>query len=467
MNEFSFIEFIHEVERKYKVNDVLVNGVKIWPALRYIYWRQYRRTELIKDQISITKKAFQKKRYIYHDFLRLLRKYDYIVFSNTTNRKKIDGNLQERFVGPIIKRIGYNRTLFVESTSGKDFDYKRLCGQRIISADLFNILEKRYKKIFTKNLKVQNYDILEDINKSYNLNINYLEYIKRFWVGYKIKRLFFRIYRPKAIFVVCYYSYSDVIKAAKDLGIKVIEVQHGAIGKVHPSYNINIELDRSFFPDFLLAFGENDVEILKNSKFVGPCNIIPVGSFYLEYMKKRNIKINGLDNLPPKYKRKVGVTTQSTLEKQLIDFLLRAANLDRDILYVFISRDKKKGYNSIFSFPENIVIIDDFNFYEIIKYMDFHATVCSTCALEAPSLGVQNILIDINGFAKKYYADILTDNEITRYVSTPEEFVYTIKNFRKLDKDYISKTNEHIFKMSYNENIQRFIELSLNQQSIT
>src|SRR5690606_8728382 len=60
---------------------------------------------------------------------------------------------------------------------------------------------------------------------------------KLFIIYYKIYHKVFKKVRPKSLYIVVAYYYAPIIKAAKDLGIKVYEVQHGIITKYHLGYS--------------------------------------------------------------------------------------------------------------------------------------------------------------------------------------------------------------------------------------
>ena len=104
-------------------------------------------------------------------------------------------------------------------------------------------------------------------------NISYFEKLKEF--NFDLKKfkdtyckksyiqIIFRIYKPKAIFVNCYYS-NITIQAAKSLSIKVIEIQHGEIGENHTGY-LSKYFPRDLLPDNMLLYGQDDKQnLLKN-----------------------------------------------------------------------------------------------------------------------------------------------------------------------------------------------------------
>lgn len=112
---------------------------------------------------------------------------------------------------------------------------------------------------------------------------NNIRYLKK---GYEI---FFKLTRPKIVFINCsFYGNKQglLTKIAKDLGIKVVETQHGIV-KGNFAYNYtNYELEnlnlRKYFPDYFLVYG---TEWMKETNV--PANIVVVGNHNLnEYSKK-------------------------------------------------------------------------------------------------------------------------------------------------------------------------------------
>ncbi|MBN1898908.1 MAG: class I SAM-dependent methyltransferase, partial [Spirochaetes bacterium] len=86
--------------------------------------------------------------------------------------------------------------------------------------------------------------------------IKLISYYKSDYLYYR--KLFWKI-RPKAIFLLQNGVQRALIKAAHDLAIPVLEIQHGRVGFVHPvySYNPKISYDHlTYFPDYFLSFSD-------------------------------------------------------------------------------------------------------------------------------------------------------------------------------------------------------------------
>lgn len=458
---------LKEIEGKYPVDTILVNGERVWPYLRITYHFAYMQKTASqwgeKGLVPPLPKRFMKMvKNSFYGLKNWFGKYDYIAFSDTTERKSIKGKYFNKLLDPIIDELGRDKVLYIETPAPSLYSVKKMHTENIVCHDLLTLLSAAVAVILQmfirKKYMVQNEPILKAIQREYGLQIDDVKQIKFFDAQRRVFNLLFRKIKPKAILLSEYYgSNLPAIKAAKELGIKVIEFQHGVIGKEHPAYNLGIELDKGYFPDYLLVFGRKEIETFNDSRFIEPENVYPVGSFYIEYIRENYKPESNLGEQLKNYKKSVAVTLDWMMEKHAIEFVCQAANLDKTIFYLLVPRKPQEKHYSTLNPPDNVTVIKDKNFYELMAYVDFHSTVYSTCALEAPSLGVQNILINIDNLSRQYYGAVLNDSRITRYTDTPEGFVKVINNFEKLERDAIVKFNEHIIATDYKSNIQNFI----------
>lgn len=460
---------LKEIEETYPVANIRVDGEQVWPYLRVYYHFKYVDDKVTSDigEKSIWHDESFLQRYgrIFSKFKNScygvenwFAKYDFIAFSDTTERKSIGGKYVNKLLDPMIDELGREKVLYVELPAPLLYPIKQVYTEKIVCRDFLDLLGFLLDRVTPKRYMIQNESILKTIQQKYHLEIDNIELVRYTNYQRRICRLLFQRIKPKAILLTGYYGGNQAaIKAAKDLGIKVIEVQHGVIGKEHAAYNVAVEIDKTSFPDYLLVFGSKDLEAFDNSRFIQPKNVYPVGSFYIEYVKSHKPDFSMAERLK-NYGKSIGVTLSWTDERRSIEFVSQAASMDKTIFYILIPRRPQESHYDTMNLPENVAVVKDRNFYELMMYVDFHSTVSSTCALEAPSLGVQNILIDIDGLSKLYYGAVLNDSRVTRYVDTPAEFVNTINTFEKLDRDTVSKLNEHIIATDYRRNIRNFIK---------
>jgi len=459
-------DFVKEVETKYDVKSIKVKGVQIWPFLRIAYFFTYGSNYVFnnekKTKLSSWKKIKRVKN-IFYGFFSLFKKYTYFVFLCIGERKLLDGKYIYKRNKNLINILSVNNTLVCEEPLTKGhFKKDKIPEKNIISTDLFLFLSKF---IFIRKINIRNEYILKIIENDYHLHINYKKITISFLKYTKIFNIFFKIYKPKTIFLNCYYCgfHPALIYAAHKYKIKVVEMQHGIINKKHPAYNVFTDLGNLCFPDYLFAFGDYIKNIFNEfNYFIKIDNVLPIGSMYIDYINKEYTASKKIIQMfkcfRKKYKKIIVVSNQWTIESKLINFLKKSAALDKNILYIFMPRDINKDYSNV-NFPNNIIILKDLNIYQVAKEADFHSTVYSTCALEAPALGTPNILINIDNLAKNHYIDILFNRDVTIFVDTEKEFVNTILNWHKKTKKEIMDLHKDFYTQNHKESLEKSLQM--------
>ena len=453
------LNILKEIEKKYPVDKIYLNNEQVWPFFKakfYFILKYYSE----KPEIGrIRKKTFFQKlklvKNIFYGWKNWFKKYDYIAISTSREgvSKIINGKHYNRLIDPIIDEMKNSDFLYMEIPYGQHYNIKTIHAKNIVSYYPIVFISYLFNKLSIGKYNLNGSEILNTIKKDYNINIDYDNLIKYYLAEYRAFKFIFQHMKPKAIFIVCHYTHFGIIKAAKELGIKIIEVQHGVIGREHPAYNFGIGISKNLFPDYLFVYGKQDVVNFSDSYFIDQKNVIPIGSYYIDYFKESFLPEIKFQNIINKYSISVGITLQNTVEKQTIDFVKEAAILDSSILFILIPRQPVRRDYSKFDLPDNVFVITDREFYELMMYVDYHSTVYSSCALEAPSFGVQNIMININNLSRKFFEASLIDR-ITKYADTPEEYLNLIRSMDKLDKETVYYLNEDIIMPNYRNNLK-------------
>lgn len=351
---------------------------------------------------------------LFYGFPKWFKRYDTLVFTNNENRRVINGKYFDRILDGFIDTKEAKKTLFITLTDKSFYKQNELYSSNVVSQLILDILAyilflispKKHKEVFEIKDIVEKYKVPFDQKKEQAL----------FKAYYRFYKLFFKIYRPKKIFVSAYYTATRnyMIKAANDLDIVTIEGQHGYIGDAHPSYNCDITLDKSYIPSQLWVFSEFDKNVLKKRGVYSQEQIKVKGNAYLDHIKLagrvQNFK---LMDVASKYDTVVGVALQIPLEDKLIPFIINAANLDSSILYILIPRRWNDDYKKI-NLPENVVFSKKNGFYEVILWCTHHSTVFSSTAFESNYFGIPNILVDIEGLATKYFGVFFEKQDIVK-----------------------------------------------------
>jgi len=457
--------FIKEIETKYNVASINVKDIQVWPFLRSRYYNQYGAYlyNIKNRQLSIFQKISRSKN-VFYGVKNLFKKYDYIIFSDKAEKRVINNVYIDKIAGNLIKELGENNTLLIEEPQNNiHINIKKICHKNIISHDLIHFFGEQYY-LLNKKLLIYNENILKEINEKYKLNIDYKNEILRFLNYAKYYKIFFNVYKPRALFVSEYYSLprQSAIFMANKMGISTIELQHGIINEKNFAYNIFCKLNADFFPNFLFTFGDYVKNYFNaNEYFIKKENIFAIGNGYIEYINNIYEGNKNLINIIKKFKKTVAITSQKTIEGKLIDFIRSIAIINSNILYIFIPRDFNKDYSKL-CFLKNVIVFKELNFYQIVKYVDFHATVYSTCALEAPALGTPNILINIDNLAKSYYLNLLKNKNVTRFINNEKEFINLILNWHTKTREEIISLHKDFYKPNHQDNLKNALKIIFN-----
>jgi hypothetical protein len=450
-------ESAREIESNFDVLNITACGEKTWPILRWPYFYAIRN---IAHARPSRKSKFEQLTDLFYGLPNWFGATDVLCFSDSegSTRRLIQGEYYNRLIDPIIDLIAPEKCLLVEIPAPKHRPSKSTHTKRITSSTVIETIA-RLQATFDGEIKIENREILGEIQRKYGISVDDEKILRLYHIKRRIYTSIYRSYKPKAIFFTEYYRDIARVKAAKELNIPTIEVQHGIIGTEHPAYRSLLKIDSDYYPDQLLTWGTTEKGYDDGTFFYKSNQIHPIGSYIIDFINKSYKPNDKLQQEISRYKKSAAVTLQKTVTKETMGFIQNAAELNPTILYLLIPR---QPLTIVTTLPENVKIIQDYNFYELMKYVDVHVTAYSSCTLEAPSMGVRNILINIGGYAKTFYGPIMRDTTVTKYVETPAELVEEVTKLKSINKDSIIKANSDLITPNYSSNLEKYLrELNL------
>jgi len=439
-----------DFEKKYK--NILEN-IEEWAYIR-LKVGFYLKNKSNENDASNRKKTFQKTlkkllkiKDIFYGFKNWFGRYEYLFFSDSNERRLIEKKYKDKIMDEIID-ISNKKCLMLENVI--DRVNKPIYTLYVVSENVVYYFAKLLEFIII--IKNKN-DRIQNLLNSHRIEVKVNKEIKRFLALKLIYKIILLIYRPKKVFINCYYCRLPLVKACHELGIPIVDVQHGVISKEHFGYVSNIKIDKNYIADELLSFGENE----KNINNLMIKKVYPIGSYYLTYLQNNFKPDKRIIALKKDYEYCIGISMQDQEWEymSMINFVNKLANRYKNILFLIIPRRKKDYFNLIKE--DNIKIITFLDCYNIIMHCDIHMTLYSSCALETPSLGIPNILVDVNNMATKYYEDLLS-NYHTKIIKTIEEFDLVLNYLVKLNKNGIKQHNINVFVNNYQERIKNYFK---------
>lgn len=449
-------ETLWKFERELDLLELEIQGIRFWELIRFAvftklsahlsgYGQAHTSTNRLQDKLiglpkfltySITRNPFNKN-----------YKVDFLVYDHP-RKINVEGNNVDIYTDEFIKSYEDNSFDVIEApylwghiTSQVNKNRKYLDHEMLTvflgkkkSPIKFNEEEKRLIEKLQREID-KRFDV-ENINL-YVLIVNQLSiFIHRFEYHKKL----FEKRKPQKIYVVVSYGKIPIIAAAKSLGIKVIEFQHGVITDYHFSYNFSDPNKKlKYFPDKILTFGDYWA---KTEGFPKQAEIEVYG---FPYLNKQLKHYEGT----MKKKKQVLFISQGTIGEELSK---RAKEVAQSLPnYHFIYKlhpgeyDRwKKQYPELIqaSKLDNFEVIDNNvkNLYSYFAESEFQIGVYSTAIFEGLTLNCKTILCNLKGI--EYMKDLI-DQNLVMLANDKKDFINSIENFKakEVDKEHFFKNN--------------------------
>ena len=252
---------------------------------------------------------------------------------------------------------------------------------------------------------------------------------------YWMKRLYYWLLgriKPKYLFVADPGEY-EIIAAAKERGIKVIEFQHGIVDRHNASYSWPVDAlphkASMPLPDRIFLYGDHWMQELGARGFWKD-ELRPVGCLRMDNYRKAVIQKDETFSIL--------VTTQGIDVEKIIEFMLQFMRhaADRpDIRVIFklhpLYDHSKSRYQEAFSGFKNSKVFlgnEGSSTFELLTKCRLHASISSACHYDALALGVLTIILPfathetvLHLYEAGHAALAATPQDLWQLVSTAEQ----------------------------------------------
>ena len=399
-------EFVWRLEEEYNLLDFEIEGIKPWQAHRIeIYYalgkhfgvfekhlsRGASTLEKIKSLIQVLKNAF------FHNTLHDLKKVDCLVFSHPRS-KIVDSVAIDIYSYYFIKELEQKKKSFSEfETPDDDGRHIRAYKPYKRYLDYLLLYKNLYAKFCNIKLDAEQEKIIENIIEETGLgNIKdiLIRRTKKFIPTYRIYKKLLKETNPKEIVVVVGYGRAELIKAAKDLNIKVTELQHGTFSKYHLGYSYpNYKKELDYFPDKFLVWNDYWESLMK---FPPRCDVDIYPFWYLEKEKMRYAHIE-------KTKNQMVVLGQGGVTDRMAKKIVENMDYFKNFQIIFKLHpeeySKWDNYENLKSLMQisNIEVVEQVDLYRLLAQSKYQAGVFSTALYEGVEFGCKTILFDLPG----------------------------------------------------------------------
>ena len=431
------------MQNKIAAEKIRYKGVSIWPIVKSYAIEYTDEAKVIKKATSSTLKILLKNLFCDLISTNKLKRTPYWVFTNSERRYHIGQASFDRVTTGLQNYIGDYLLFENPIPKGRTEASKLHPREHYVGMSWIFLLQFLFMKL-TKKPKIEG---LDELNNLFGKDMSNIKNIyHRIVAGSKVYGILIRLFKPKAIFVVCYYSQFELICAAKQYNIPVIELQHGLITPGHRAYHFKNKQHTEFMPDFFLSYGPYFSQIISKGKVVPPKSILNYGYSFLNEVDKQMKISPALSKFKGQFDKLICITGQlEVTDADLMNMIFEVSEDYPKTCFLFKPRFRD-------SFPQfvgtaNLLRVDDINTYELLKFCDYHITVYSTCALESIALGTPNISIDIKGYYSKYLKNLLSDNPYNFEANNKEDLkaILLADNKSNYEVEKIKKSIGHIF----------------------
>lgn len=439
------------LEEKYNLNFQEIQGCYPWQLIRmYLYYDISRRTNTFgaPQQQSLT--VFDKiksflpflKNSVLYNPLSGNDEKDILIFDHP---RKVIFNGEYRdiysyFLVDFLKN-SYSFEIMEAPYLNKHFTNKRDYVKYTDRIQLGSYIHKKFHKIeFTDREKEIISSIEKELESAFNLKIDiariFAMHILNFQYDYKKYVELFKKRNVKMIFVVVAYENQAVVAAAKDLGIKVMELQHGTISDYHLGYSYPLKTrlggEIRYFPDQILTFG--DYWINEGNCPISKNDIVPIGFPYFEVQSKDYMNIQSDEH-------QILFISQGVIGKHLSQLAYQIADRLNNFKIIYKLHPGeyetwKQNYPDLVSASqlENFEVIDNSKvpLYKLFAESSYQVGAFSTAIYEGLMFNCKTFILDVPGV--EYLEDLIKMGYVFK-IEDSDDLINNLEEFEPVDYD--------------------------------
>lgn len=376
MNTEQFFDF----ELKNGLFDIVDSrGLRPWEAVRYyVYSRIYSNREISQTKTNkgqgLLKKIIISFRNKVHFINYVLKHKNSPYMFLLSSRDKNGGLYYDKIGGNLFERIDKSKTFAFESCMhNEDYKYEGMTCENSFMSLLENFVTVTYDFSYLQNLINTNYPGVP-------IRKNEMEkWYRRFLSQYLYFKIIFRFCSTERMFMVQNGILKGVFAAANEMGVEVIEFQHGQISLNHPAYSYpsdnKVDSTKIYHPSTLLVFGDFWT---KNRYYPGVENVVVGNDFYYKIDRDQSIQV------PKRFL----VISDKYEGKRLVNYVKSILDLEASFSFYFkLHPNQYKEfdvYKNEFRTYENVeVVSDSMTISELLSKSEGILVVQSTVELEA------------------------------------------------------------------------------------
>jgi len=430
-------------EKEFNLFEKKVADIYIWELVRWGIHRQILQRAGVYGQTNTTlgSSLDNPRRRILRGIKNLFVKNAFlskqcdILFFGVSRRKKMeDGLWWDIYCDPVIDHLKHDYSCLLLERPYQGVHLVPSKTSNIRYFDLVEILASVVRK--TKNVRISIskkeqrmlLEIQQQIEERFDVSIDDLSIIALNKLLVRKSELIFysRLLKkclPRVVVLICSYGEKVLIEACKNLGIPVVELQHGtSMGRYHPGYSFPKEYKAKLtFPDYLMTFGD-----FWTNRAEYPIGVDKIFSVGFPYFEKEAKKYHHIEKKEQIVFISQGIIGNGKKMSQFAIDLHGKKNFPYDVIYKLHPGEYAgwaDEYPWLIGSGVKVVDSDAVPLYRILAESKAQVGVYSTVIYEGLGFGLPTFLLNLPGVE---YMEELVESKAVTVISKVDELVEMI-----------------------------------------
>lgn len=409
------MNLLWEFEQSYPVARLTLLKVPCWHILRYGIWMKLwkqtnnSRKAMVFNTYKLGIDAPQRESYKTElgatapdDVARA----DYLVFTNlnSSDRTLMEGGAYQRIVDPVVEALstlGTVRKVIPLKTPSN------LAGEPYVIEPDYVVPDPAITIGEIPPVRSVGWNFLQEVTRHFRIVKLNEQRLSELIVAYKVLEEYYarilRAAQPKVVFFMNLGIHMPLCEAAKKLGIRSVELQHGAQKENTPIYTWRQVPAAGYpgLPDYFGVWGEADARHIRDV-FNGTVKPVVTGYEWLNSPLNREMTddcAKAIRRIRENYNTIALYTLQN--QKELPKDILDLANRTPNTCFVIRKHPKwSNGFPDSANIAENVILdpaLQGGAIISLLELVDVHITRDSTSAYEANYLGIPTFVHSLEG----------------------------------------------------------------------
>lgn len=401
MSVKSTFDTFNTIEREYQCHRLNIHNVYIWPLVRFHIYSE------ILQKLKLAESAHPRQEKDLVGKILAHKNWIWEIFTKNPFFAPSRPNILFPHPRRVADRDIYS--FFLLENAADEYsviDFPRAPASKAwVMHKMLPYAAGRFLRRFGKSIRNETLTKLENrLFREFDVTID-IQHIATYRLAYfRIAYLqyysLFKIKKPERVYVVVGYGHPFLIAAAQDLGIPVIELQHGTITPYHVGYSYPGRPKVAYQPDELWCFGRFWCETTELAGNVAPKVI---GAPFLKELKD--------SNTADKDPTLMLFASQGTIGKKLFHMAVEVAKRapEMNIVFRLHPSERRRDYEVLIqqqtqrdnAFPNNLRLSyhsADETTYDLLAKASYKVGVSSTTLFEAMVFETRVIVVKLPGW---------------------------------------------------------------------